>query len=503
MTFIPKIFIPLMLLIGAMIPIWFLLANLQPVQPPLLTFIVCSFIGVYLIASIFYSRMIEVAKRRLSVMAKQKHFILMSLLALSALGLCARLFFYFAYSYTPVSDPKTFFDSAQTLATGGGLHGNFYVAFHTYLAAYNNTLGIAMRVIPDPWLATIILNSIFDLLAASSLYLLLRKMLKPSSLLPVVGFGVWMLSPLNIIFSVISIPVVVVNFFVILTILVAYLLFEELYKLRTINSVSLSVILGLTLGIGNSFRPIFIVAIIALVMVFIISALTVNKSARFFKLLSICILSIVIIFSGIQFLGRALVSDQTDLKAAKNPSGWSMYVGSDRNSLGQWRQYQNDELGALCKGSLSEKNYDECHDVLRHAAITRYGDYGILGSVDLLLRKMYHQAEQQNYFYNANQSIVGYETSRLSKVINVYAFIYIAILFTLTTIFLYGQAKRFSSKQLSEPFLLLVTLIMIGWFLSLLLVESAPRYLSILYPLFIIFSVLLFSDRYKHIKTDD
>lgn len=501
MRIINKYLAPAILALGLMIPIWFLVCNLQPLQPGLYAFMVCTFIGLYLAIKIFNNNLIVTAKRHVLHVTKRKYFAGASLLVITIVGLLTRLFFYFRFSYAPVSDPMTFYDSAKTLAAGGSLHGNSYVAFQPYLSAYNNILGVAMRLIHGPWLATILLNTFFDILSALAVYVLLKKLLRPGSQLPLVAFGVWMLNPLNIIFSVASLPVIIVNFFIISTILVSHLLIKQLTNLKTRNVILLSIALGLVLGFGNCFRPIFIVAILALVIVFIFMLLTANKSMKFLLLSVGCILLSVLIFTGIQKLNLVFVSHQTDLSAAKNPSGWSMYVGSSWDSSGEWRPHNNDELSSICKDSLPQNNFDKCHAELRSVVIARYKNYGILKSTSLFIRKLYHQAGQQNYFYNANFSIPGYTTSRTAKFIGVYSVIYMIAAFILSAKFLYGLAKQSVADKTANTTLLFVALLMIGWFLSFMIVESAPRYSTILYPAFIIFSVLALNSNFrsKHI----
>jgi hypothetical protein len=350
-----------------------------------------------------------------------------------------------------------------------------------------------MKFIAEPWLATIILNSVFDILSSLGLYILLQKILPPTSKMPVVAYGVWMLSPLNIIFSVASLPVIVVNFFVIWTILISYLLLRQVTQINSKNSIALSILLGLILGLGNCFRPIFSVALIALLIVYIIMYLTTNRSIRFLKLATVCIALPLVILTGMQKLNIAFVSHEIGLHAAKDPSGVSLFVGSDRKSAGEWRPYINEDMNAICKQDYAQKNYDKCHTELRRAAIKRYKSYGVLNLASLFMRKLYHQAGQQNYFYNAEQSIVGYAGSRAFKFINNYMILYMISLFLLSARFLYILAKRGSSNKIIDPILIFTVLIMIGWFLSFMFVESAPRYSTIIYPEFIIFAMLCIS----------
>lgn len=488
---------PVILITGSMISIWFLMANLQPLQPALYVFVVCVVLGFYLNVEVFGNGLIIAAKRYMLNMTKRKYFVHMALLAITALGLIARLFFYFRFSYSPISDPVTFYDAAKNIAAGHTLQGDGYIAAFPYLAAYDNMLGVTMKLIPSPWVATILLNTTFDVLSSAVLFILLKMLLKPTSKLPTVAFGMWMLNPLNIVFSVISIPVVVVNFFIVFTLLISYALVRQVTRLRNKYSLLLSIALGLVIGIGNCFRPIFLVMIIALIIVYEITFLTTKKSLESLKLFATCMLLTLLIFAGIQRLNISFVSYEIGLHAASNPSGVSLYVGSSWETSGEWRPYINGEMNRICEKSNAQKNYDECHAELRSAAIARYKSYGILNAASLFIRKLYHQAGQQNYFYNANQSIVGYTESKTFKFINIYAAIYLMILFILSAKFLYGLARQPAPNQIDHMVLLFIALVMIGWFFSFMVVESAPRYSTILYPMFIIFSVLMLDNKHR------
>lgn len=493
-------FLTISLIFGSMVSLWLLVANLEPLQPALYTLMLLIFVGLYMAIRVYDNSFLVWFKKFISGITKKKHFVITTLFVTSVIGLSIRLFFYFRFSYAPISDPMTFFDSAKALAAGGGLLGNDYVAFHPYLAAYNNLLGLAMKLISDPWLTTILLNAFLDILSSLLVYVLIRKILGRSSHLPVLAFAVWMMSPLNIIFSVLSLPIIVVNFFVILCMLISYLLLKRVFYLDVKKSFLLSIALGFVLGIGNTFRPVFTVVLIALAIMFMYVCLTSKSVTKAIKLSVGCLILSSAIFVAIQQLSLTLVSNQTGLQAARNPSGWSMYVGSTWESYGEWRAYHNDERRLICAASIARNDFDECHSELRNRAISRYKDYGVAMSASLLIIKLHNQSSDQNYFYNAEQSLVGYEKSKTSKLINVYSILYLIVLFGLSAKFLYTKARMSAKNRQIEIEIVLLTLMMIGWFFSMMLVESAPRYSTILYPALTVFSVLALDKKYS-IKT--
>ncbi len=477
-------------IIGATISFLFIVANLQRVQPASYAFAVCIICGVLMAGSIFASSLVYNARKYLEKILKTKCGVGISLLVIALVGIVLRLFFYFHFSYDPISDPMTFYEAGKNIEAGRGLMGDSYIAMFPYLFAYDMLLGLGMGAIKDPWLATIVLNTFFDILSAATLFILTRKMAKTHPGLSVIAFSIWMLNPLNIIFSIISIPVVVVNFFICVSLLLCFLLIDRVARLRVRSVMGMSAVVGIVMGISNCFRPIFLVPVIALSIVFISMALNTNRSWKLLKLSAVSILTITTLVLGIQKIYLASVSSQIGLGAAGNPSGVSLYVGSAWDTSGQWRPYQNVEMSNICQESFAKADFDACHAELRKVAAERYRQHGITNSLFLFMSKLYHQAGEQSYLYNANQSIVGYAISKTSKVMNVYLIIYLSFMFILSTVFLYRSAKLPSVDTANGATVLLLVLVMIGWFMSFVVMESAPRYSTILYPIFTIFSVL-------------
>lgn len=471
------------LLLGLMISAWFAVNNLQSVEPALyslmITIIVTSVLAVRLFAK-------DILKEKINLITKLKYFKLISIIVIGIFATSVRLFFYFNFSYLPVSDPVTFYDAARKIADGQGLIGDSYVAFYPYLAAYDNILGYTMKIITDPWLATISLNTMFDIGAATIAYFLVKNLTKQGSMLPIVIFGVWLFNPFNILFSVLSLPIVIVNFFIITTIFITFLLNKSLSENKKLSFISSSLALGLTIGYGNYFRPVFSIAIIALVLLFIYIVCTNNKS---FKLLFLLISSFTIIsltFITIQKINISSVAAQTGMDATST-YGWSVYVGSNSNSNGTWNQLDPHNKNVICKNT---SNNEACSVELQKAGIERYQQMGVSGTLDLFVRKLHTFSSNQSDVYNANDSISGYSNSRTKKIMNLYTNIFVITLSTLSVIFFYLSTKRFLLRNRVAPTVLFSTILMAGFFLSSMLVETSPRYAQIMYPLISVFAVL-------------
>ena len=487
------------LILGSSISLWFLIANIQQLHPASYVFVLCIIYSLYLAYKVFITRRHVSAVKKMAVkIIKHKQFATIALVLIAIAGVAARLSFYVRFSYNPISDPMTFYNTAKAIAAGQSVQGDGYVAQFPYLAAYNNVLGVAMKIIPDPWLATILLNSIIDIAASIVIYILLKNLVRrPDSNIPIVAFAIWMLNPANVIYSLISIPVATVNLFVISVILISYYFLRHLSVRNVKQTLVLSLLIGVVAGYGNTFRPIFLVVIIALTLTCIVLLF---KSGNAFSLLKLSTISLAImlsVFLGIQKANLALVSNQINLAAAENPSGVSLYVGSNLDTLGQWKPYINNEMEAICKRSFIELKYDDCHTALRKEAIVRYKSLGVVQGSFLFISKLYHQAESQSYMYNAYQSIVGYGESSISKVMNMSLVMYFIALFSLSTVALYRLLGRSAEGSPTSAIMFFMLLLAIGWFMSFMVVESAPRYSTILYPIFIVFSTLMLDNKTK------
>ncbi len=476
------------LALGALTSVWFLINNLRSVKAWLVALFL---IALWAFQKKYLPKLPAVLSQKISKIFRNPNFSLIFVLSVTAIAIIARLLFLFVYSYSPVSDPGSFFTRAQAIASGVGLVGDVYVSFFPYLAAYSFILGLAVKLIGNAWLAVIILNIIFDIAAAAIASLLIQKISDKKSKKYLIAYALWLLSPFNIIFSVLSLPVIIVNFFIILTIYLTYLLSRKVLSGEAQSSLILAIILGLTIGYANCFRPIFPVAIIAIVLYFIYLLLT-NKYCRKILVLSISsILIIVAIFFGIQNLNVAFVSGQTGIKVPSDASGWSIFVGSNASNTGSWNAADNAYLyGILNK----DTDMQQLHDQLAREGIERYENLGIPGTTSLKVNKLSLFAGNQNWLYDAEASIVGYQGSAVSIFFSVYILTYILIIFTITAVYLYRLAKSVDFSRKSDPIIIFIVLLILGFFFSNMFVEAEIRYAQVMYPVFIVVTVVGFSN---------
>ncbi|HSX15561.1 MAG TPA: glycosyltransferase family 39 protein [Candidatus Saccharimonadales bacterium] len=490
------------LLLASVTSLWFLLSNLSAIGPALYLLLVITIVLLALSVGLLSPKFYTNLAAALSTVAgsRKKTILLCSLIVL--LGLLLRFSFYVHFDgYRPISDPETFYGAAQSIANGHGLKGNFLTAFFPYLAAYDSSLGLVMKLMGNPWLSVIVLNSFFDLLAAAVVYLFVRRLTGPKSVAPLAAFALWVLSPFGILFSVQALPIIIVNFFVILVLYLGYLLCEGIKIRNTKRAIGLSVALGLAVGIANCFRPTFTVFIVVLLAYLAFLVVTHLGQAKELAVLAVAGLVIVSgIFLGIQKLNVVLVSHETGFQAPSNSGGLSVYLGANWESNGRWNAADGQRTLYLSK--IYGDNYEAIQNQLTKDGIDRYKSYGIGGTLSLFVRKLNEFSTTQNFMYNANDSIVNYTQSKIAKLYNVYILLFIYGLFAVCALYLYGQAQRaVRGLGLTNPIILLVALTMLGFFLSDMFVEAASRYAQIMYPLFIVVAALFVQQKSESRQT--
>ena len=418
-----------------------------------------------------------------SVAAKvysSKHFTLVVIGVAIVLGLIVRLYFFTHFSYAPISDPSTFYEAARKIAEGKGMTGDTYAAFFPYLAAYNGLLGLATHLVADPWLAVIVLNFTLDIITGILIFVILKLVLTKQSFIPTLGSILWILSPFTILFSLISIPIAAVNLFITLAVYLSLLVLKFAQKSERTSFLLASLSLGLALGIGNAFRPLFIIFIIALCLAFIYIALTAKKRTSAALFLAPGFALIVVTYLLLQQVGIFAVHRATNLEPASNSSGWSIFVGANRESSGKWNIEDEGRMAELCQ-NLSR---DDCHDELKEAGIARLSSYGLFETLELFTQKLYIFSSDQDNVYNADTSIVGYRESSAWKLFHTYTPTYFIFILSFVLIFFYGALRQATRRP--AAIYLFLSLLIIGIFFSTALVETSARYAQVIYPIFTI-----------------
>ncbi len=93
-----------------------------------------------------------------------------------------------------------------------------YEAFFPFLTSYSLIVGMSMKIFGVTYLAILIPNIIFDLIAATAIYSILYKW-KANKTISRLGATLWLLNPLTILFCTEGTALTVVNMFIALSLL--------------------------------------------------------------------------------------------------------------------------------------------------------------------------------------------------------------------------------------------------------------------------------------------
>ena len=109
-----------------------------------------------------------------------------------------------------------------------------YEAFFPFLTSYSLIVGMSMKIFGVTYLAILIPNIIFDLIAATAIYSILYKW-KANKTISRLGATLWLLNPLTILFCTEGTALTVVNMFIALSLLksLPFYGFSQLFSLVT------------------------------------------------------------------------------------------------------------------------------------------------------------------------------------------------------------------------------------------------------------------------------
>ena len=375
----------------------------------------------------------------------------------------------------PVSDYATFYYNAVTIATGEGVIDTKYISAFPYLYGYILLLGLFMKLFGIAYVNVVILNIILDLIGAIFMYLFTNNFNKKTS---IYALFLWLFNPFGIYFSIICSPVILVNVLIAIVLYVSSIFFNNLDNKK--NVIFYGILLGSVLAIVNIFRPIMIIFIIACLLYLLYLFIDDNLIKKVNLIIGfLLILSVYQVGNQLYF---KLVSDVTAYDISKSMSGWSIYVGSNYDAIGEWSPLNIETYNKY----YNSDNYtpQSFNDAMMSLGIDRYKDNGIKANFVLFAKKssiLVARTNDYNYnsFTNYNTNDIKLLDDFIRKFTDLFWYLIIVLNFIFAIIF--WRLKRDNFKQLI-PYCLFV----IGFFMASLIVEVSPRYF---YPLF---TVLIF-----------
>ena len=397
------------------------------------------------------------------------------IISLIVIGIVLRLLL-LLFNYGEVfSDEATFYSNAINLSTHIPLN-NRYIAMFPYLYSYIFLLGNVMKLFTTKFTTVVILNIIMDIAASYFAYLFGKKIKNKE--FGIILMLIWLLNPFQILWCMKALPITVVN----LCFIISLYIFACLIKQnKTINVILLSILLGINLGISNSFRPIFIIFVIAIFLYYLYLIIFLKSNYKN-KLISFIL--IILCFIGINNSYTKLVSNKTKYNIGGS-SGWTLYLGSNLESNGAW--FPSDEYNEL----MASDNFNppDIHNYFKEKAIENYKSYNIL-NITKLYAKKYSTLTSNLSYYTYENTIGTYTTKKIIRII-LYIFWFILILSNICIIL---------RKDKNIDDILFIMVLEIGLILSHFLVEVSPRYfIPTLVPIMFIASYTIYNIKNKKI----
>jgi len=420
----------------------------------------------------------------------QKYAVLVMLSIILLTGLALR-FSFLRFNYQSTSDPAHYYSTAKKIIDTSGItnqttitsqnvqtlsNANYFALF-PYLFNYTALLSGSMSVFGQNYLSVIMLNSLFDIAGATLLYFLVKKILKKRRF-AIIAFALWMLNPFNVVFCALSLPIIAVNTFIILGIFLTKLLFDNFNNRKFWVYV---LILGITLGVGNGFRPIMTVFILSIMLIFIIYLI--KKRGKQWLTIAMGSIIMVIAFGGAILANNLVAQRFINAPIAYNASGWSLFLGSNVSTNGQWNETDGTEL--LGVFFSSSKNAGRTQQEMLNLGIQRYKSNGLVANIKLAIQKSaILLGDQKDGAYNLN-SIISLSSRTYSIVTNILS------IWTLAMIILaiLAMYKLYKKCREIDYITMLIIILLIAFYISSILVEVASRYSTIFWPMLTILAV--------------
>ncbi|MFV0484916.1 MAG: hypothetical protein ACK5MU_01655 [Candidatus Saccharimonadales bacterium] len=457
-------------------------------------------VALFVITTLIFAIAIAIKKLRLKPKLKKittkKWFYIAAIIAIFLTGTIARLSF-LQYEYSPTWDPGTFYWNAEPLSQTGELVQEVdenttitreaYFAMYPYEMNYTGLLAIANIIFGGGLFSVIILNILLDILGAALTFLIMKNLLPKQKWPPLIAAAIYFLNPFNIVFSALSLPIIAVNTIIILVI---YVVIKFLQKTpsgyKTWQLLAVFAGLGIILAIGNGFCPMFAIILIAilLLVLYLFTSKIIKGKNLTIKTACACLLMLVAYFVTAQ-LNFSIVDHYAKIPAARNASGWALYLGSNIDYSGKWAYDSPDQDVRTELWQKYPSDMQSVHNELSRLAIERYQANGVAGNVQLYVNKaLIANGDQANSMYNAS-SLIGYEQTQ-EEIVSEIAKIFTLALSVALLINIYKNWGKGNTAVW-----IFLSLIIIGFFAGSLLVEVKNRYFTILLPAMILLSVYM------------
>ena len=376
------------------------------------------------------------------------------------------------YDKSLTSDYLFFYENATNFANGQEIN-NRYIATFPYLAPYVVLLGTFFKIFnSNNYLLVILLNTILDAITSVIIYKILSKQEKNTGY---IGAILWVINPINIIWTTICCPVVVVNCGISCILYVFEAIKKAIEeKINWKKFLILNIIYGIVIGIFNTFRPIMIIIIIATIIYYLYKIINSLKQKKKNIIIMLGIVLILAFYQLINTLSNIAISKLIKQEASTT-AGWTLYLGSNLEYNGMWNEPASEEYGEL----MGNKNIsaEEIQEIFKDKAISKYKQNG-LENLKLFYRKLKILTNNISGYSYQNLKEVATINDNILKIIRIIteiAMVTIILLNIYICIYLTRDVQIFEN-------MLLYILVTVGIITSHIFVEVSPRYMLPLLP---------------------
>lgn len=361
----------------------------------------------------------------------------------------------------PVSDEGTFYNTASAISLGN-VFNQKYVATFPYLYGYIKVLSVIFKTFGISRTSVILFNIILDIIGAVFAYKTMHHLYdKKAGLITLL---IWLYNPLNIIWCSRCLPIIIVNTLFIIAI---YFFSKLIGNFKSTHKyIVFSILTGIMLGVTNIFRPIMIIFILTIILYYIYLIVRKEKIYKLF----ISFILILIPYKLIGHFNNVLVEKYTGYEIEGSASGWTIYVGSNYDSYGQWflEPEFNEQINSI------DFSPNKLHTYFLNRGVENYKKNG-LKNINLI----YQKGEVLSGFvnrYTYNQFVSNSSINLISVILKIYINFYWFFILNVMCLFSRNVIK-YNDKQM-----LIFIILILGLFSSNLLVEVSPRYFT---PIFV------------------
>lgn len=377
------------------------------------------------------------------------------------------------YIDEPLSDTGVHWYGAGQLLENGSFNQETgdYEAIYPYLSSYTLTLTFFMRLFGQAQSAIVVSNLIFDIVSAIALFFLFSHW-KRSRVKGLFAAALWMINPIEIAFVVLPLAIVVVNMFMVLSIVCTYFLFQK--RNEKIVSIVLALILGIILSVANMFRPIFIIILIAVIIYRLLLLFREKKNVSNAIAGVVCICLTYFIFGMVSSPVHQSINSY--YHGEKSSASWSIFVGANYETCGKW---SSDDRDLFFGPILNESNNNivEAQSKILRRGLGRYKEMlfknqlinHMMNKIGVLFGDVENSIYDIPYAYNFDLDNDYYKFLQDAILVYYYALIIVCVYSVWT-----GKKKYLSGAELKFEMLLMV--IFIGLFFASLMVEVMNRY---------------------------